>query len=190
VPANPVHAHAGGNLVITVMEHHTVSVDRPHDGDDVLDLECVAQAARAHVATRGERHLAILKVEGRRREQLEVPGVIVVQMGDNDVADGTGIRTHGLQGLGDPSRDPATALLGDPNAKARVNDNLLVRRAQQPNEVVHRHQCVMRISRRHEKVVAHSSLMRRVPQGVDLPLCHGPFPCFEPLQRTIQRRWP
>ncbi len=52
----------------------------------LFDVEGAAKERLAHVPSRGVLHLQLLEMEGRRREELEVADVIVVQVRDDDVA--------------------------------------------------------------------------------------------------------
>jgi hypothetical protein len=87
VAADAVHADAGRDLLVAIVEHHAITEYQPHHAADVVGLVGAGEAVVAHVAAGRERHLVVLHVEGRLRERVEGADVIVVEMGDDDVLD-------------------------------------------------------------------------------------------------------
>ena len=81
----------GCDLLVAVVEHHALAVDRAHHADDVLDLEGVAEGVLADVPAGGELHLLVLQMEARLGEVVPVADVVVVQVGDDDVLDLLGV---------------------------------------------------------------------------------------------------
>ena len=71
----------------------TIRVERlrSHDAADVVRLEALRQLLVPHVATDGVMDFRLLQMEARFRKFVEVPNVIVVHMGQDDVLDLRGI---------------------------------------------------------------------------------------------------
>ena len=68
------------------MEGDALAIDMAHHQRDMFDRERMPQQAVAHAAPGRVAHLAILQMEPRIGEAIEIAGVVVMQMGDDDVA--------------------------------------------------------------------------------------------------------
>ncbi len=62
---------AGVERLVAIMEHDPVAVDHRHHLDDVGQAVRVAQPLVRHRPTCDERHLSVLQVKARVREQLQ-----------------------------------------------------------------------------------------------------------------------
>ncbi len=102
-----VHRQAVGQLVVAGVEHHPSVVHGVDELGDVVDGERMVEGADGHVATGGERHLAILDVEAGSREVAEATGVVVVQMGEDHVG-----HRRGVDADGGRARRPAVEATG------------------------------------------------------------------------------
>ena len=152
--ADQVHGDAGLDLLVAVVEHHALAVDRAHHADDVVDLEGVAERAVAHVPAGGELHLLVLQMEARLGEFVPVADMVVVQVGDDDVLDLLGVDAEIAQQVGRVALDLAAALLADWSVEAGVDDDglaadgavaLLVERDRHPDEIIHGEVGVVRV---------------------------------------------
>ena len=85
--ADPVHGHVGRDLAFAGVEGDALAIDVAHHLRDMLDREGMTQESVAHAAPGRIGHLAILQVEARVGETVEIAGVVVMQMGDDDVLD-------------------------------------------------------------------------------------------------------
>jgi hypothetical protein len=88
--ADAMHRHAGRDLAVAGMEGDALAIDMAHHRGDVLDRKRMPQHAVAHAAPGRVAHLAFLQMKPRVREAIEIAGVVVMQMGDDDVLDGVG----------------------------------------------------------------------------------------------------
>ena len=95
--ADPVHGHAGRDLAVAGIEIDALAIDVTHHQRDVLDREWMSQQSVAHAAARGVSHLALLEMEARIREAVEIAGVIVMQMRHDNVANARRGDTKTLQ---------------------------------------------------------------------------------------------
>ena len=72
------------------------------------------QHAVAHAAPGRVAHLAVLQMEPRVGEAIEIAGVVVVQMGDDDVLDRVGLDAETRQRIDRIERELAGARLAPP----------------------------------------------------------------------------
>ena len=133
-------------LLVAVMEGDAASEEMAHHLDHILDGEGVAHRRMAHAPAGGKRHLAVLDVEARPREGVERPGMVVMQMGDDDVLDPRGIDAQRL----DPRRRrPQQLAAAQPRlrlAEAGIDDEDAVRALRHPDEIVERRSPLMRVA--------------------------------------------
>ena len=80
-----MHRHAGRDLAVAGMEGDALAIDMADHGRDVLDRKRMPQHAVAHAAPGRVAHLAFLQMKPRVGEAIEIAGVVVMQMGDDDV---------------------------------------------------------------------------------------------------------
>ena len=97
VTADAVDADARRHLLRSVVEDHAAGEDLAHHRHHVFDLEGPADHLVTHAAPGGVRHLAVLQVVSRARKEVVVAGVVVVQVGDDDVLDLARIDADRLQ---------------------------------------------------------------------------------------------
>jgi hypothetical protein len=150
------------------MHLHPALEVEPHHADHVLDVEAVADARIAHVLAGGVGHLALLQVEARVRELVEVADMVVVHVGQDHVAHRPGIDAQQRQALDRAAQERALALLGHLGGEARIDDVGATRAHRQPDEIVHRHGAVVRIAA--DEVIAPLGLARGVAEREDLVL--------------------
>ena len=72
------------------MEGDALAIDVAHHRRDMLDRKRMPQHAIAHAAPGRVAHLAVLQMEPRVGEAIEIAGVVVMQMRDDDVLDRVG----------------------------------------------------------------------------------------------------
>ena len=99
----------------------------------------------AHAAAGCERHLGVLNVEGRAGKKRKPPGVIVVKMRDDDVADGAGVDPDRGERCSDRRQHPSLPRAGDFGRKAGIDDNRSGGVADHPDVIVERHVSIVQI---------------------------------------------
>src|SRR5260370_42616463 len=80
VDAEMMERETWRQLGIAVMEADATLIDLAHQTDDVVDGIGLAERAMRHVAPGGIGHLAVLEMEMRFREEVEIADVVVVEM--------------------------------------------------------------------------------------------------------------
>ena len=128
----------GRHLGIAVVKGDAAGVDVPHHLADVLDGERVAQEVVAHARPRGVRHLGFLQMEAGLGERAERAGVVVVQVGDDQLLDAAGGDADLLERGGRRPVDLAPALGAFGRVEAGVDDDGAVGVADDPDEIVDR----------------------------------------------------
>src|ERR1700733_14922749 len=96
----------------------------------------MTQAAETHAAPGGEAHLAILQMKARVRKQIEIAGVVVVQMGNDDIPDGVGANAEARQRIHRIKRELAVAQSGLRGVEAGVDQNIAAVSTDQPDEII------------------------------------------------------
>ena len=84
VAADVVHRDAGREFGIAIVEANSLGVHSHHHLGHVTGGERMAVLALGHVATGGERHLAVLQMESGVGELVEAADMVVVQMREHD----------------------------------------------------------------------------------------------------------
>ena len=84
---HPMQRHARRNFALAGMKGDALAEDVTHHQRDMFNRKRMPQRPETHAAPGGIVHLAILQVKTRIRKQVEIAGVIVMQMGNNDVLD-------------------------------------------------------------------------------------------------------
>jgi hypothetical protein len=108
--ANMMHADAVGDLGVAAVERDPVGINGAHHAHDILYLESVTHARVTHVAPGRKAHLAVLQMKARTREEIEIAGLIVVQVRDDHVLDAGGVDADPRQGEVDRRPQVAGAL--------------------------------------------------------------------------------
>ena len=127
--------------------------------------EPVALCRLGHVTTRRERHLAVLHVEPGVREVVEPAGVVVVEVGEDDVADRLGVDVHRGEGLGSGAKEPTLASGCVEGAEPGVDDPGAAIADDRPDEVVHRHRGIVCVAA--DEVLGPARVALRVLHRVD-----------------------
>src|SRR6476620_11076557 len=96
----------------------------------------MAQRAKTHAAPRGVAHLAILQVKARTGKEIEIAGVVVMQMGDDDVLDRVCLDAKARQRVDRIEREFAAASLRLGGVETGVYQNIAATAADQPDEVI------------------------------------------------------
>ena len=150
----------------------------------------MAQHAVAHAAPGRVAHLAVLQMEACVREAVEIAGVVVMQMGDDDVADSDGLDTEALKRIHRIERQLAGARLGFFRVEAGVDQDVAPAAPDQPDEIIQiLRRGVMRIGGQ-EVHVGRARRHGGVAQGVDfVDVSHGHC-FFDCLMRAGRRTKP
>jgi len=128
---------AGRNLRVSVVEFHPSGVDVAHHRNDFVGFVGMREVLNGHVATRGVRHLAILQMKAGAREQIEIPDVVVVKMGDDNIFHAGGVDSQQFQSIDRRAQEIPAATACRGFVETRVDDNRSLRTPGEPDEVVH-----------------------------------------------------
>src|ERR1700726_1858956 len=102
----------------------------------MLDRKRMAQRPEAYAAPGGIAHLAVLQMKSRVRKQIEIAGVVVMQMGDDDVLEVVSLDAKPRQRLNRIERELAFAQLCLGGVEAGIDQNLAAAASDQPDEIV------------------------------------------------------
>ena len=131
-----MHRHARRDLAIAGMKGDALAVDVAHHQRDVLDRKRMPQHAKAHAAPGGVAHLAILQMKPRVRKAIEIAGMVVMQMGDDDVPDVVGTDAEARQRIDRIERQLAVAQLRLLRVEAGIDQNIAAAAPDQPDEII------------------------------------------------------
>jgi hypothetical protein len=81
-------------------------------------------------------HLAVLQVKSRVGKPVEIAGVVIMQMGDDDVPDGVGADAEACQRVHRVERELATAQLRLFGVETSIDQNIAAMAPDQPDEIV------------------------------------------------------
>ena len=165
--ADPMHGHAGGDLAIAGMKGDALAIDMAHHQRDMLDRKRMPEHAGAHAAPGRVAHLAILQMEPRMRKTVEIAGVIVMQMADDNVPDAVGLDAKAFQRIDRIERELAISQSRLFGVEAGIDQDVAAAAPDQPDEIVEiLRGGLMRI--RNEKIqVRRAGRHRRIAEGVD-----------------------
>ena len=97
--ADAVQGQPRHKLGVAIVEDSFVGIDVPQHHLNIFKVERAAKHLVAHVAAGRIGHVAILEMKARARQTVEIAGVIVMQMRDDDVGDLVGIDVEQTQRL-------------------------------------------------------------------------------------------
>ena len=118
------------------MEGNTLAIDMAYHLRHVLDRERVPQHAVAHATPGGINDLAFLQMKPRLRKAIEIAGMVVMQMGNDDVPDAVGLDAEAIKRIGWIERQFARPRLGFFGIETGIDQNIVARCADQPDEIV------------------------------------------------------
>src|SRR3954469_19628876 len=110
-------------------------------------------------------------MKARVRETVEIAGMVVMQMGEDDVLDRVDVDAERAQRLDRRAQESALALRGDLRIEAGVDDEAASATPRHPDEIVHRHRTVMRVAA--DEMIATARLARRIADGKQLVFRFG-----------------
>ncbi|MNT16323.1 hypothetical protein D3C72_1514190 [compost metagenome] len=166
-PARGVHAHhlQAGRVAadavelqprrqrrVAVMEAHAPGVHLAHHRLDVVHREKMPHRFEAHVAAGGVVHFGLLQVDAGVGVGLDIAGMVVVQVGQDQVADVAGRQPQPGQRRVGRQRERPVAGACRAGAESRVDQHIARRTPQQPAIEVHGHRLVVDIRARQEIV--------------------------------------
>ena len=93
------------------MEGDALAIDMAHHQGHVLDRKRMPQHAVAHAAAGGIAHLALLEMKPCGRKAIEIAGVVVMQMGNDNILDAVGLDPETIQRVNRVERQLAPAQL-------------------------------------------------------------------------------
>jgi hypothetical protein len=82
-----------------IVKDHPPAEQMPHHVQNIVQVEGRAQEWMAHRAAGDVGDLAVLDVKSRLRKLIEITGVVVMQMGENDIGDPARIYVQKAQGI-------------------------------------------------------------------------------------------
>ena len=134
--ADAMHRHARRDLAVAGMEGDALAIDMADHRGDMLDRKRMPQHAVAHAAPGRVAHLAVLQMKPRVREAVEIAGVVVMQMGDDDVLDAVGLDAEIRQRIDRIERELAGARLGLFGIEAGIDQDVAAAAPDQPDEII------------------------------------------------------
>ena len=161
-----VHGDAGRDLAGPVVEADAVAEHALDHRGHVGRLERAADIAVAHAAAGAERHLAVLNVKRRVREQIVVAGVVVMHVADDDILDPVRIDADRQEPVARRTQKLAPALFRHRRVEAGVEDQRPALADNGPDEIVERHRPVMRVAA--VEIVSRHAMVVRIAHGIDL----------------------
>ena len=96
----------------------------------------MAQQAVAHASPGGEAHFTVLQMEPRLGEAIEIARVIVMQMGDDHVANAVGADAEIFERIGGIDHQCAGALARGDRIESGIDQNIAVTATDQPDEII------------------------------------------------------
>jgi hypothetical protein len=149
-----------------VVEPHSSREVQPYEADDILDFESPCEVLVPHVAAGRVVQLGFLQMKLRRREALEGAGVVVVQMGQDNILYRAGINSDQRQRRRRTAQMPTSTRCRHFRGKAGIDDKGAVRRSRYPDEIVHWHRAIVRITA--DEVIGASGIALGVADRVEL----------------------
>ncbi len=134
--ADAVHGQARREFVVATMKHRFFGVDVANHLEDVVEIKGRSKLAMAHGAAGGERHLAILQMEARLGEAIEIAGVVVMEVRDDHVRNAIGIDADKPQRIDRVTNPFAAAANGCFVGEASIKHEGGIAAARDPDEVV------------------------------------------------------
>ncbi len=165
--ADPMQRDAGRDLAVAGMERHPLAEDMAHHQRDMLHRKRMPQRPKTHAAPGGVAHLAILQMKSRVRKQIEIAGVVIMQMSDDDVLDRIGQYAEARQRLDRVERQLAVSQLRLCRIEAGIDQDIAAVAPDQPDEVIEvLRGGLMRI--RQQKIqLRRARRHRRIADGID-----------------------
>ena len=114
VAADQVHGDAGRDLAFAVVEFYAPGIEIAHQRHHVVDLGLTAEPFVADAAAGGLRHLGVLDVERGVGKQVDVAGMVPMQVRDHHVLHRRRIDTRLRQRVGRRMHEAPVAPLEAP----------------------------------------------------------------------------
>ena len=111
-------------------------------------------------------------MKARGGEQVEIAGMIVMQMRDDHIPDAPAIDAERGEAVADRATQATAASGAAFRRKARVDDDAARALPQRPDVIIHRHGMIVQIAAAQKIAASKPLLMHRVAQRVDLPFGH------------------
>src|SRR3981189_3557556 len=125
-----------------------------------------------HVAAGGIGQFALLQMKPRSREAVEIAGMVVMQVREDDILDRIGIDAERTQRLDRRAEEVALAFLRYPGIEAGVDGEGAAAAPRHPDEIIHRHRTVMRVAA--DEMIAAPRLAGSIADGKELVVRFGP----------------
>src|SRR5450631_479738 len=150
--------------------------------------------AKAHAAPGGVAHLAVLQMKSRIGEAIEIAGVVIMQMRDDDVLEAVGLYAETRQRIDRIERQLAIAQLRLRRIETGIDQNVAAVPPDQPDEVI---EVLSRglMGVRQKVIHVGGARHRRIADGVDFVSVSHRFPLFSswrladcPNQATVMSK--
>jgi hypothetical protein len=134
--ADAMHRHTGRNLAVAGMKGNALAIDMADHLRDMLHRKRMPQDPVAHAAPGRIAHLPILQMEARTGKAVEIAGVIIVQVRDDNIPDICGAHPEPRKRIDWIERELAGAGFRLFRVEASVDQDVATMPANQPDEVV------------------------------------------------------
>src|SRR6185436_9909555 len=125
----------------------------------------------SHKAPRGIRKLALLEMETRIRESVEITRMIVMQMREDDILDIIRTDIERTKRLHRATQKRPLSLSGYFRVETGIDDKGATSSPCQPHEIIHRHRAVVRIAA--DEMLAPPRLAGGIADGKELVFLLG-----------------
>src|SRR6201996_8103687 len=134
--ADPMHGHARSHFAVAGIEGDALAIDVTPHLRHVLDRKRMPQQPVAHAAAGRIGHFALLQVKARIGKAVEIAGMVVMQMRDDDILDSVGPNAEPLQRIDRVERQLAPANFRFLGVEAGIHQDVSTAAADQPDKIV------------------------------------------------------
>ena len=134
--ADPMQRHSGRNFAFVGMKRDALAEHVAHHQGHMLHRERMPQRSETHAPPGGVAHLAILQVKPRVRKQIKIAGVVVMQMGNDDVLDLVRLDTEPGQRFDGIERQLAIAQSRFRRIESGIDQDIAAAATDQPDEII------------------------------------------------------
>ena len=146
VTTNAMHTNARCDVTRTVVKSHPVGKHALDHPNHIRQFDTMAELMVAHVASSGIGHFFVLNMELGIWEIVQCANMVIVHVADDDVFDRMGVDSQQCEGLARGSQIGAFALGTNLCSESHIDHQGSVCIADHPDEIIHGHRALVRIS--------------------------------------------